>query len=229
MFSCIRLFATPWTIYIVHGILQARILERVAFPFSRGSSQPRDWTQVSCIAGRSLPAEPPRKPKNTGVGSLSLLQWIFPTQELNWGLLVCRQILYQLSYQGSPYLLWARHFSRRRQWHPTPVLLPRKSHGRRSLVGCSPWGCEESDTTEQLHFHFSLSRIGEGNGNLLQCSCLENPRDGEAWWAAVYGVAQSRTRLKQLSSSSRHFSKPFSPHNNAMSRYSYSFFSEEKS
>src|SRR5574341_1438754 len=90
----------------------------------------------------------------------------------------------------------------RRQWHPTPVLLPGKSHGRRSLVGCSPWGCEESDTTEQLHFHFSLSCIGEGNGNPLQCSCLENPRDREAWWAAVYGVAQSRTRLKRLSSSS---------------------------
>ena len=90
----------------------------------------------------------------------------------------------------------------RRQWHPTPVLLPGKSHGRRSLVGCSPWGREESDTTEQLHFHFSLSCIGEGNGNPLQCSCLENPRDGGAWYAAVYGVAQSRTRLKQLSSSS---------------------------
>ena len=90
----------------------------------------------------------------------------------------------------------------RRQWHPTPVLLPGKSHGRRSLVGCSPWGREESDTTERLHFHFSLSCIGEGNGNPLQCSCLENPRDRRAWWAAVYGVAQSRTRLKWLSSSS---------------------------
>ena len=77
-----------------------------------------------------------------------------------------------------------------------------KSHGRRSLVGCSPWGREESDTTERLHFHFSLSCIGEGNGDPLQCSCLENPRDGGAWWAAVYGVAQSRTRLKRLSSSS---------------------------
>ena len=88
----------------------------------------------------------------------------------------------------------------RRQWHPTPVLLPGKSHGWRSLVGCNPWGCEESDTTERLHFHFSLSCIGEGNGNSLQCSCLENPRDGEAWWAAVYGVAQSRTWLKWLSS-----------------------------
>ena len=93
------------------------------------------------------------------------------------------------------------HASNRR-WHPTPVLLPGKSHGRRSLVGCSPWGPEELDTTEQLHFHFSLSCIGEGNGNPLQCSCLENPWDGGAWWAAVCGVAQSRTQLKRLSSSS---------------------------
>ena len=93
-------------------------------------------------------------------------------------------------------------FSRRRQWQPTPVLLPGKSHGRRSLLGCSPWGRKESDTTEWLHFHFSLSCIGEGNGNPLQYSCLENPRDWGAWWAAVYGVAQSRTRLKRLSSSS---------------------------
>ena len=84
---------------------------------------------------------------------------------------------------------------------PTPVLLTGKSHGRRSLVGCSPWGLEESDTTEQLHFHFSFSYTGEGNGNPLQCSCLENPRDGGAWWAAVYGVAQSRTQPKQLISS----------------------------
>ena len=70
------------------------------------------------------------------------------------------------------------------------------------LVGCSPWGRKESDTIVQLHFHFSLSCIGEGNGNPLQCSCLENPRDGGAWWAAVYGVVQSRTRLKRLGSSS---------------------------
>ena len=69
-------------------------------------------------------------------------------------------------------------------------------------MGCSPWGREESDTTERLHFHFSLSCTGEGNGNPLQCSCLKNPRDGGAWWAAVYGVAQIRTRLKRLSSSS---------------------------
>ena len=130
----------------VHGILQARTLEWVAVPFSRGSSQPRDRTQVYVIAGG---------------------------------------FLYQLSYQGSPDL---KKF-RRRQWHPTPVLLPGKSHGRRSLVGCSPWGRYKSDTTERLHFHFSLSCIGEGNGNPLQCSCLENPRDGGAWWAAICGVS----------------------------------------
>ena len=70
-------------------------------------------------------------------------------------------------------------------------------------MGCSPWGREESETNERLHFHFSLSRIGEGNGNPFQTHCLENPRDGGAWWAAIYGVAQSRTRLKRLSSSSR--------------------------
>ena len=90
----------------------------------------------------------------------------------------------------------------RRQWHPTAVLLPGKSHGRRSLVGCSPRGREESDVTERLHFHFSLSCIGEGNGNPVQCSCLENRRDGGAWWAAVCGDTQSRTRLKRLNSSS---------------------------
>ena len=89
------------------------------------------------------------------------------------------------------------------QWQPTLVLLLGKSHGRRSLAGCSPWGREESDMTEWLHFRFTLSCIGEGNGNPLQCSCLENPRDGGAWWAAVYGVAQNRKWLTWLSSSSR--------------------------
>ena len=87
---------------------------------------------------------------------------------------------------------------RRRQWHPTPVLLPGKSHGQRSLVGCSPWGCKESDMTERLHFHFSLSCIGEGNGNPLQCSCLENPRDKGAWWAAVHGMSRNQTQLSDF-------------------------------
>ena len=140
----------------VHGILQAKILEWVGIPFSRGSFQPRDWNWVSCITGGFFTVWATRK----------------------------------------------AHLDVRRQWHPTLVLLPGKSHGQQSLVGCSPWGCEESDTTEQLHFHFSVSRIGEGNGNPLQCSCLENPRDGGAWWAAVYGDTQSRTQLKRLSSSS---------------------------
>ena len=75
---------------IVHGILQARILEWVAFPYTRGSSQLRNQTQVSTLQADSLPAEPQGKPKNTGVGSLSLLQQVFPTQESNWGLLHCR-------------------------------------------------------------------------------------------------------------------------------------------
>ena len=79
-----------------------------------------------------------------------------------------------------------------------PALLPGKSHGRRSLVGCSPWGCEELDTAERLPFHFSLSCIGEGNGNPLQYSRLENPMDGGALWAAVHGVAKSWTRLSDV-------------------------------
>ena len=109
---------------------------------------------------------------------------------------------------GKPQFWYAvKQTLRRRQWQPTPVLLPGKSHGRRSLGGCSQWGCYELDKTERLHFHFSLSRIGEGNGNPLQCSCLENPRDGGAWWAAVYGVTQSWTWLKWLSSSSSSSSK----------------------
>ena len=97
---------------------------------------------------------------------------------------------------------WVGKIPWRRAWRPTPVFLPGESHGQRSLVGYSPWGCRESDTTELLHCHFSLLCIGKGNGNPLQCSCLENPREGGAWWAVVFGVAQSWTRLKRLSSSS---------------------------
>ena len=96
--------------YTVHGILQARIVEWVAFPFSSGSSQPRDGTQVSALQVDSLPVEPKGKPENTGVGSLSLLQAIFSTQGLNPGLLHCIQIIYQLSHNGSPRILeWVVH------------------------------------------------------------------------------------------------------------------------
>ena len=82
---------------------------------------------------------------------------------------------------------------RRRQWHPTPVPLPGKSHGRRSPEGCSPWGRGGSDMTERLHFHFSFSCIGEGNGNPLLCSCLENPRDGEP--GGLPSMGSHRVRL----------------------------------
>ena len=90
----------------------------------------------------------------------------------------------------------------RRQWHPTPVLLSGKSMDGGAWWAAVHGVAKSRDTTERLHFDFSLSCIGEGNGNPLRCSCLENPRDGGAWWAALYGVAQSRTRLKRLSSSS---------------------------
>ena len=116
------------------------------------------------------------------------------------------------------HLTRSNDWARRRHWQPTPGLLPGKSCGWRSLVGCSPWGCEELDMTERLHFHFSLSCIGEGNGNPLQCSCLENPRDGGAWWAAIYGVSQSRTRLKRLSSSSNDWATPICSHISVLTR-----------
>ena len=100
-------------------------------------------------------------------------------------------------------LLWCQVVWRsEKAMAPHSSTLAWKIHGWRSLVGCSPWGRWESDTTERLHFYFSLSFIGEGNGNPLQCSCLENPGDRGAWWAALYGVTQSWTRLKRLSISS---------------------------
>ena len=135
----------------------------------------------------ALKRGPPQYPVSVVISMLPNMLWVQLESRSNT----------KISHFGvqSPYF-W------RRQWHPTPVLLPGKSHGWGGLVGCSPSGHEQSDTTEQLHFRFSLSCIGEGNGNPLQCSCLVNPRDGGAWWAAVYGVTQSRTRLKWLSSSS---------------------------
>ena len=120
------------------------------------------------------------------------------------GIEIC---VYCISCTGGEFFRLPFSILKRKKWQPTPVFLSGESHGWRSLVGCSPWGRKESDMTVRLHFHFSLSCIGEGNGHPLQCSCLENPRDGGAWWAAIYGVAQSRTRLKRLSNSScRRFS-----------------------
>ena len=119
--------------------------------------------------------------------------------------LSCRSCLFYSMFFSVLFLLWISKGSFS-SWHPTPVLLPGKSHGQRSLVGCSPWGHWESDTTERLHFHVSLSCTGGGNGIPLQYSCLENPRNSGTWWAAIYGVAQSRKWLTSLSSSSSSFS-----------------------
>ena len=136
----------------VHGIFRARILEWIAISFSSGSSRPRDQTRVSHIVDLFATAEEKRE-------FLPILSCLTRSDPSYFHLeLISRT-------------------NRRRQWHPTPVLLPGKSHGQGSLVGCSPWGRYESDTTERLPFHFSLSCIGEGNGNPLQCSCLENLRD----------------------------------------------------
>ena len=119
------------------------ILDWVTFPFSRGSSNSGIEPRSPTWQADSLPAEPQGKPNNTGVGSLSLLQEIFPTQESNQGLLHCRQILYQLSYQG----IWQRKKGENktsnvcweRKWQPTSVFLPGKSRGQRSLPGYSLW------------------------------------------------------------------------------------------
>ena len=107
-----------WPHGIVHGLLQARILDWVAVPFSSGSSKCIDWTQVSCTAGSFFTSWVTREPKNTGVGSLSLLQWIFLTWELNRDFLLYRQIFYQMSYKGSQRILeWVAYpFSSGPSW-----------------------------------------------------------------------------------------------------------------
>ena len=158
--------------YIVHGILQARILEWVAFPSPGDLPNPGIEPRSPALQADSLPTELSGKPCISEVidispGNLdSSLCFIQPT--------ISHDVL-----------------------HPTPVLLPGKSHRWRSLswTKLSVW------QWRWLHFHFSLSCIGEGDGNPLKCSCLDNPRDGGAWWAAIYGVAQSQTQLKWLSSS----------------------------
>ena len=183
--------------YTVRGILQARIVEWVHSP--EDLPNPGIEPRSPALQMDSLPTEPQGKPKNTGVHSLSLLQWIFPTQELNWGLLHCRQILYQLRYRRSPasvkwvlfaflWLLILLFFS---HYVVSDSLWPHGlQHTRLPCPSLSPWVCSDS------------CPLGEDNGNPLQYSCLENPMDGGAWWAAIYGVAQSWTWLKWLSSSS---------------------------
>ena len=124
-------------------------------------------------------------------------------------------MLFPLSFSPSTFTEAAEEDPWRRKWQPTPVFLPGESQGQRSLVGYSRWGRKQSDTTEQLStahiYYIRASQValvvknplanvgGEGNGNPLQYSCLENPVDRGVWWAAVHRVAQSRTRLKQLS------------------------------
>ena len=137
--------------------------------------------------------------KLVGVLGKKILRWLCPVNPLSISLYNLSGNCYEATCLSWFKKLMCYYVFWRRQWQPTPVPLPGKSHGRRSLVGCSPWGRWGSDTTERLHFYFLLSCIGEGNGNPLQCSSLENPRDRGAWWAAVHGVAQSRTWLKWLS------------------------------
>ena len=169
----------------VHGILQARILEWVTIPLYMGSSQPRDGTGVSYFfhsAGKFFFYWANRvSPKGVLPSCLEIKSQSPVWQAGIVTIILTRQEKAMASHSST--LAW-------------------KIPWRRSLVGYSPWGHEELDMTEWLHFDFSLSCIGEGNGNPLQCSCLENPRDGGAWWAPIYGVTQSWTGLKRLSSSS---------------------------
>ena len=111
-----------------------------------------------------------------------------------WNDAICSNMDGHIDYHTK----WSK--SARRQWHPTPVLLPGKSHGWRSLVGCIPWGHQESDMTEQLHLHVhALEKEMATHSSVL---AWRIPGTGGVWWAAVYCVAQSRTRLKWLNSSS---------------------------
>ena len=138
---------TPWTVAhkapLSMGILQARTLEWVAMTSSRGSSQPRIKPRSPALQVDSLPSEPPRKTKNTGVGSLSLLQGIFPTQGLNQGLLHCRWILYQLNHEGSPrFDPWVGKIPWRSALQPTPVFLPGESPWTEEPCGLQSMGSQ---------------------------------------------------------------------------------------
>ena len=221
--------------YTVHGLLQTRILEWVAFPFTRRSSQPRNRTQVSCITGGFffLPAEPPGKPKNTGVGSLSLLQRFFPTQESNWGLMHCRRILYEGTlWWGSDFFHFSlnvpckaadfggKHLAKAlgrekvsascpSSWRTLkmsekervpitppwqrprapPPLRPRGA----PVAGAPWWPLGLGGRTHCLNINTYTYNLGEGNGNPLEHSCLENPTDRGACGLQSTGSQESDT------------------------------------
>ena len=156
LLSCVRLLATPWT-----AAHQA--------PPSMGFSRQEYWSGVPLPSPFMNSLLSYKISIKNGENKLSFLN--------GWLNYISIIFLHFIAYSIHRHLV----FPIIRQWHPTPVLLPGESHGRRSLVGCSPWGRWELDETERLHFHFSLSCIGEGNGSPLQCSCLENPRDRGAW------------------------------------------------
>ena len=167
----------------VPGILQERTLEWVAISLSNAWKWKPKVKLLSCVRLQQPHGLQPTRllhpwdfpGKSTGVGChcvcRTLKMWQRPSHNIKSEMLdinmTCHKITLMTRLRCMCAKLW------RRRWHPTPVLLPGNSHGQRSLVGCSPLGHEESDTTEWLHIHFSLSCIGEGNGNPLQCSCLK--------------------------------------------------------
>ena len=141
-----------------HGILQPRILEWVAIPSSSGSSRSRDWTQVSHIAGRFFTSWATREAKNTRVGSLSLVQWVFPTQESNRDLLHCRQILYQRAMREE-YVVPCPTSPTQGTWVWAALGV---GDGQGSLVCCNPWGRKKLDMTDWTNyalFHHNLMLI----------------------------------------------------------------------
>ena len=179
--SCVQLCATPWT--VAHQTPLSMEFSRQEYcsglPFSSPGDLPNPGIKPGIPQFLLLDQE-------SGDEESGEIQELFPCSSPA----LCPQYSSGRPFSGSLAVYAEKAMA------PHSSTLAWKIHGQRSLVGCSPWGCCGSDTTERLHFHFSLSCIGEGNGNPLQCSCLENPRDGEAWWAAVSGVAQSWTRLK---------------------------------
>ena len=235
--SCLTVFVTPWT--VAHQAPLSMRLPKEEYWSGLPFPPPGDFpdsvmeSRFPALQADSLPLSHLGSPDSLqdpiwGIGK-EICVGISASLMVSWSWLVFGRVsckfnawdrMSHINNQRRVKLLFlikAEVEARRRQWRPTPVLLPGKSHGRRSLVGCRPWGCWGLDTIEWLHFHFSLSYIGEGNGNPLQCFCLENPRDGGAWWAAVYGVTQSRTQLKWLSSSSRSYWLVYTSHHNAWS------------